>query len=315
MTVTGESRTTEVLMILTDTTGRESEIRSLLQETRPELSKTDLDAWMQTVCRGASIFCILENEKIEALLVLKKRHFEMPEGAAEISVISEFLCAPDWNPAGAFEILLEPALDAASRNSLFVLARTRNIPLLEKMGFSVLSTTLQADLPNRLSREASPFFGRPWNHREDLYPLYRQFMQNFEGSVILSKEEFDRELSAWLVGARNCLVFDDDKGLPAAFALMHREDRKLKADVLVYTSMESLKRMLSHFCTLYAESAVCFSRSENLHKVFGLEAEEDGAVMICLTSPRLVSHWLKKEIRQPADMFNPLQLPVWNQLI
>lgn len=37
--------------------------------------------------------------------------------------------------------------------------------------------------------------------------------------------------------------------------------------------------------------------------------------MICLTSPRLVSHWLKKEIRQPADMFNPLQLPVWNQLI
>lgn len=74
-------------MILTDATGREDEIRSLLQETRPELSKTDLDAWMQSVCREASIFCILENEKIEALLVLKKRRFLMPEGAAEISVI------------------------------------------------------------------------------------------------------------------------------------------------------------------------------------------------------------------------------------
>ena len=302
-------------MILTDATGREDEIRSLLQETRPELSKTDLDAWMQSVCREASIFCILENEKIEALLVLKKRRFLMPEGAAEISVISEFLCAPDWNQAGAFEILLEPALDAASRNSLFVLARTRNIPLLEKMGFSVLSTTLQADLPDHLSQLDSPFFGRPWNHREDLYPLYQQFMQNFEGSVLLTREEFERELKAWLIGARNCLIFDNDQGLPASFALVHREGKKLCADVLVYTSLESLKRMLAHFCTLYAESSICFSRAENLHTAFGLNPREDGAVMINLTSPRLVSHWLKKDIRQPADLFNPLDLPSWNQLI
>ena len=302
-------------MILTDITGREDAVRSLLLETRPELSKTDLDAWLQTVCRGASIFCILENEKIEALLVQRKRRFLMPEGAAEISVISEFLCAPDWNPTGAFELLLEPALDAASRNSLFVLVRTKNVPLLEKMGFSVLSTTLQADLPAHLSKEASPLFGRPWNRREDLYPLYRQFMQNFEGSVLLSKEEFNRELKAYLIGSRNCLVFDDDKGQPASFALVHREGKKLAADVLVYTNLESLKRMLSHLSALYSESSACFSRSENLHAVFGLDAREDGAVMIFLPSPRLVSHWLKKEIRQPADLLNPLQRPSWNQLI
>lgn len=302
-------------MILTDATGRESEIRALLKKARPRLSETEMDAWMQSACTRASIFCILEDGALQALLVLKYRTLHMGRKKARIAIISEFLCSPQWDAQTAFDLLMEPAMDAASRSALMVLVRTRHPGLLKKRGFSALSTSLQAAVPARLAREASPFCGRQWNRHEDLYPVYRQFMDNFDGSIILTPQEFDERMTSWMTTGRTCLVFEDDQGLPASFALVHQADGVLQADLLCYTSLESLKRMLSHFAALFSHARIEFTRSENLHGQFGLESEECGSVMLWIPDHDLVSRWSGRPCPDAASLFNPLPLPSWNQML
>lgn len=303
-------------MLLTNAIGKERQILSLLKILCPDLTQIEMDAWLQLNCSNASIFCIQDNNnnRIDALMIVEKRTLSIEGKKGEVSVLTQFLVHPDFDPLRAFFQLLDASIDAASRNSLLILTHTDNPVPLETRGFQVLNTILESDLENFFP-EPEPHGGELWKGDVSLYPAYQQFMTHFDGAVYLEEGQFDQTLDSHLLSGGKIHFSKNEDDIPDAFALIRILENKTYIETIVYGSIDGLHRLLAYFGTMFPHPILRFTKSENLQEFFPLFPRESGYLMAYCPNPALVSHWLNRPCEDCGDIFNGTSLPSWNQLL
>lgn len=259
----------------------------------------------------AGMFSWVQNNELLALLQTYRRTLTFQQKKTSV-----FIIARGFYKKGSktrLDELIEAAVSTACKSSLFILADTREPSLYRKLGFGKVSTQVESEMIEVYDSGAQPAKIRLWDREEDLYPLYRQFMSFFDGSVILSEQEFQDRLEEYMdAGCRIWLSGNEGEVSAMTAAIPHPEGILLSS--LIYSDPSGLLDLLSHFESLYDVVRLRYSKAENLDALADLEVFPQSSLMMKICDLSAFNRWQNTNAESFEDVFLLLKAPQWNFL-
>ncbi len=288
-------------MILSHAHGRKQEIEDLLIKACNNMSVRDVRAWMDHQFDADHMFCIEQNDMIVSILQYHYVPFQIHGQSVKAANIVLTATHPDYPQRKLLYQLFDAAYEKFQSNVLVILTYTETPRLWQPKKFERLSNSKMYWMKSNLNVGNS--LNVHTNH-QDLYPLYRSFIDYFDGSIQLSKDSFD-EFVAYLKQRGKKLISCD-----TGFAFYEKNDQVIEVHPLIYTNSAAVCDMMAYLSTLGSSLSLTISAHERLERILPLEyPKEKGELLYRVTQPNLLKKWLGE------DPFEGFDQPSWNYLV
>lgn len=300
-----------VRLIFSECISKEQEIYQFLLTCVNPLSPIQAQAFMDYGFEPDSMFSFVHEGNLCALLQTYRRTLMFLNQKTSVVFIARGFYKKGFK--SRLDALIEAAVEAAGKTSLFILAETREPSLYRRLGFGKVSTRLESELIEVFSGADETNAVHLWDGLSDLYPLYRQFMSFFDGSVILSEAEFDNLLEEQ-TDAGSKIYCSLENGETAAFAITSAHPEGISLDTLIYADPGALLNLLAYFDSLYDVVHLHYSKAENLDALADLEIFPHSSLMMKVCDLGAFNRWQNAHAESFEDVFALLQRPQWNFL-
>lgn len=298
-------------MILSDCISREQEVYRFLLSCVNPLSVREAQAFMDNTFDPETMFCYLRDGQIQALLQTESVPFTFMGKKTMAFVLSDAFYARGCR--ARLDELIESAALKGDKHALFTVAKTADPSLYRKLGFGKTGTLQESRLLSVYGEKSRFDQVRNYDGTEDLYPLYRQFLSFFDGSLQLSEAAFDARISQAVQAGKKVMVCGPENAAKA-FAVLSTGEPEAVVETLVYSDPGALLDLLLHLESLYEHLIIRHSRAESLGVLAELESRPAASLMIRLTSLPAFNRWQDRSEASFEDAFSLLEKPSWNFL-
>lgn len=273
-------------------------------------------AWMPSGFQSASTFCAYDErtQKLKGAIAWST-HTLFYQNRRLKSAMLYYPAADDPDDQSTIRKLFDAALDVLQCNVLlFYLWAPSGAYIPQTFGQTASLKAGTLLLPPGQYQVGDV---RIWNGKEDLYPLYLQFMDNFEASFRFDRTEFSDLLQSLAKSRREqrIYVLYDAVQRPKAFVLAIRSGRKMVLYGLVYDSPDSLEKLVYWFGSLWKELIICYTGAECLERIFPFsEISQPYSLYACCSLP-LMRRYLGDASLQFESVWDRLEKPVWALLM
>ena len=231
-------------MICHNSVGYDAQIKDLLIKSAFNMDKKEIDAWMKYQYDPQHMFCFWQDDKITSCLQVTKRTMMFLDRQMRVSVIGMAATLPDYRQRKQFSNLLDAAISQATYNDLLTITYTNMPKLFEAKSFQHISNTKEYWIGAPLCRSGNPYHVK--QKAENLYTLYFQFMQYFDGSILLSEDEFNKLIQYHKSLKKSIVTMVNEDKQPKGFAIYSTKDNQAHVEVLVYFDSQAIQDLLSY---------------------------------------------------------------------
>ena len=275
-------------MICHNSVGYDTQIKDLLIKSAFNMNEKEVDVWMKYQYNPQHMFCFWLDDKITSCLQVTKRTMMFLDRQIRVSVIGMAATLPDYRQRKQFSNLLDAAISQATYNDLLTITYTNMPKLFEAKSFQHISNTKEYWIGAPLCRSGNPFHIK--QKAENLYPLYFQFMQYFDGSILLSEDK-----------------------QPKGFAIYSTKDKQAHVETLIYFDSQAIQDLLSYISINNEVTSILISESERFDKLFPLHFPRmDKKLMVRLNNYKLFDKFSNTNIRNAKTAYELLEKPTWN---
>lgn len=303
-------------MILDNSFDKDREVRRVLSRSLIQSDPAKTQAWMKYKYDPGSMFCYIDDKKITSVLQSAKRTFVYGSQKASALVLSQACTLPDYRQRHHFNQLLEACMNNAACNHLITLVYTTSPKLFETKSFQEIAKTKTYWLEREQCIQGIEKNVRQYRQDIDLYSLYTEFLSYFDGSILLKKEQFQKQIQYHLASNYRIAVGLDEHKRPQGFAVYKSDTKHTKVKILVYLNSTVILDLFSYLTNCGQSLSFTCSWSENFEQLFnGIQPRNQGSIMARLNNYNLFSTWCHKNFRHAKEAFNDLEKPSWNLLI
>lgn len=227
-------------MIVCDSSSKEDAIASLLKKEF-KLSNAQVLNWMMKKYEPSSMFCLLENGRLAGFLQSFKRTFILNGKQAEVSVLTDPVLDSSFAQSDGASLLWNAALDQAEKSSLIALYKSSDANFANHHGFGRIATYKCADIAKsgkpRLFENV-----RVYKKTDDLYSVYKTFLDNFDASIHLTSSQFQDLIDFSLKSGKKIKVHLQN-GILDGFCIGSANQKTFEIDCIVYTNLDALLDM------------------------------------------------------------------------
>lgn len=302
-------------MICQNAIGYHNEIQELLKKSMLNMNDAQIRAWMEHEFKPETMFCYWQDGRLTSCLQTKRRILSFKHQKIAVATISLAATLPDYRQRDQFGQLLEAFLEQSSHNELLTMVYTNFPKLFENRSFSCISKTKYYWIPADKCNQGNDKNIRFYHPNIDLYPLYLEFMSHFDGSIILSKKDFEDQIHYALDCKKKvALMMHGEK--PHGFAIYKVLNNHVKIDVLVYLDSNAILDLLRYLAIRNDAISFVVSMDERIEKLFPFDIPRNqGTVLARLNNYKLFSKWTKEDVRNANQAFKLIQEPMWNHFI
>lgn len=302
-------------MITHNSIGYDDQIKELLEKSMFNMGEEQIDNWLLFQYEPENMFCFWVEDKITSFIQTKRRILTYQGQKLAVSTIALAATLPDYRQRNQFDQLIEAVMERSSHNQIMCLVNTNFSKLFESRSFSEISKTKYYWIPSYQYHYGNDKNVHFYKKDIDLYPLYKEFISYFDGSIILSKDEFDANIN-YALGCKKkiALMYSEDK--LNGFAIYKTMDNHIKIDVLVYLNTDAIYDLFKYLS--YTTDAISFVAScdERFEKLFPSHTPRNqNTILARLNNYKLFSKWKGKEIRNAKVAFDEITGPMWNHFI
>lgn len=298
-------------MIQYGSAGREEEIEELLKTTLP---KTLTKAWMKTVYDPQSMLLFEREGKIQAFLQLEKRNLTFQGRKFQVSWIDEGILHPGIKDKSIMQDLFAAAMEISAKTDLFCALESKESDLFGNYGFLPLCSRKTGTL-RRLYRSTTPAYHvASWNGREDLYPLYREFMNNFDGSVILDDHQFHDLLRHEKLLNHDVLTCHH-YGRLCGLAIVKTRRTGAEVETLIYRDLGSINALLQNIEKEHGQLILHAGACEHMDTILKADWQPDNSFLIRINNLDLLNRCLNTSYQSSQEALDALEKPSWNWLV
>ena len=299
-------------MIVQTALGREKQLYRFLRRWW-YAKDAEIDAWFTYKFDPKHMFLLLEDDQIVSCLQYATRTLRYRGKNATASVIELALTAQDQRDQGYFKQLLSAFCAKASCNDLVSLVKTMTPKIFRGESLEPVAFIKEDTLP--VSRIEEQRFARTRKYRPafDLYPLYQKFIRHFDGSIVLTRAQFENEL-AYLHAARKKIdIMYDDHYEPNGLAIYTVHEHVIRIECLIYLNSDALESLFSNLSLISDKIYVRTSEHERLEKLYpNLKWRKKETVLARANNPKLFATFSQAEQNQA---FKDLDRPMWFGLL
>ena len=255
-------------MICHNSVGYDAQIKDLLIKSAFNMDKKEIDAWIKYQYDPQPMVCFWQNDKITSCLQVTKRTMMFLDRQMHVSVIGMAATLPDYRQRKQFSNLLDAAISQATYNDLLTITYTNMPKLFEAKSFQHISNTKEYWIGAPLCRSGNPYHVK--QKAENLYTLYFQFMQYFDGSILLSEDEFNKLIQYHKSLKKSIVTMVNEDKQPKGFAIYSTKDNQAHVEVLVYFDSQAIQDLLSYLSINNEVTSILISESERFDKLFPL---------------------------------------------
>lgn len=303
-------------MILNHSYGKDREIRRLLSRSMLNMDPITISAWMKYQYEPKGMFCFIEDHKVTACLQTKERILTYEGKTCKVLVLSLSCTLPDYRQRHHFSRLLEAVMNYASCNHMLTLCYTDFPRILETKSFQVIGKTKLYWL--ELDHWTQGDFRQVHTYRPqmDLYPLYTCFMEHFDGSILLSREQFQNQIHFYINCNHRILTMQDENHQLCGFAVYKVIQDHIEIVLLIYLDSIAIFDLFSYLSQRCQSISFIVSQAERFDKLFPAETPRNqGTIVARLSNYKLFSLWSHKDVHHASEAFQALKKPMWNDLI
>ncbi|WP_297237695.1 GNAT family N-acetyltransferase [uncultured Faecalicoccus sp.] len=303
-------------MILDQSVGRDKEIRRLLSRSMLNMDSITISSWMKYQYDPKSMFCYVEDNKVTSCLQTKERKFTYQGKTCSALVITLACTLPDYRQRNHFSQLLEAAMNYANCNHMLSMAYTNFPKLLEAKSFQAVSKTKYYWLELKDQTFGSEKNVKTYRPDMDLYSLYLDFLNHFDGSILLDKESFINQIHYYLNCNHRIVVMTDDRQALKGFAIYKVNNEHIEIKRMIYLDAAAIKDLLAYLSPRCESASFTLSQAERLEKIFPMEIPRNqGTVLARLNNYKLFSIWSHQNVHHAREAFDLLEKPCWNHFI
>lgn len=303
-------------MILNHSHGKDKEIRRLLSKSMLNMDPITISAWMKYQYDPEGMFCFIDDQRVTACLQTKERIFSYEGKQCKALVLSLACTLPDYRQRHHFSKLLEAVMNYASCNHLITLCYTDFPKILEAKSFQSIAKTryywleldnwTQGDLKNV----------RTYRPEMDLYSLYQYFMEHFDGSILLTREQFQDQIHYYINCNHRILTMMDHENQLRGFAVYKVIQDHIEIELLMYLDSMAILDLFAYLSSRCQSISFIVSQAERFDKLFPSEMPRNqGTILARLNNYKLFSTWSHHDVHHAKEAFEVLKKPMWNHLI
>lgn len=302
-------------LIRSESFGLDEQVHDLLVKSMIRMSTRQVDAWMEFQYDPSHMFVMIRNGLVVSCLQTEARILNMDGHKMQVSVPILFCTHPDYRLQKCFGRLLDAAIQVSACNDLAMLAASDQVKVLEKRSFQRAARSreyfISADKLEGYSGQGVSLW-----QREDLYPLYCEFLENFPVKVQLDREAFVRRLQYARASGRKVWVAHDREGMPEAFGISSQSKDQIRFETVVYENGQALASLLKRQVRFADTICVQTGPNEALERLFGnCPCKRQMPLLVRLSSWKLASKALGSEVHNGLEMFEQFPMAMWMQLL
>lgn len=298
-------------MISHNSIGFDAQIKDVLVKSTFNMTEQDIDMWMKYKYDPSHMFCFWQDNKITSCLQTYEKNMSFLDCSMQVSSIGMAATLPDYRQRKQFSNLLDAAILRATYNDLFTITYTNMPRLFESKSFQTISSTKEYWIGSFMCKSGNPFHV---DHKtEHLYALYFQFMQYFDGSVLLNEEEFNTLIQYHLSLHKSIVTMYNNEHEPKGFAIYTIQDHQAHIETLIYFDSQAIQDLLTYLSYDNEVISILISESERFDKLFPLHFPRiDKKFMVRLNNYKLFDKFSNTDVRNAKAAFNLLEKPTWN---
>lgn len=297
-------------MISQNSIGYDEQIQTLLEKACLTMTQKQIQAWMKYIYEPEHMFCTWEDNQITSCLQVHERTMKFMDKQCRVSVIGLACTLPDYRQRKQFSNLLDAACQQATYNDLITITYTSMPRLFESKTFQTISNVREFWIGASLCKKGNLLHID--KNIKDLYPVYFEFMQFFDGSLIENETEFNNKINYYKNYANIISIYNDQKEL-RGFAIYTTKDHQAHIETIVYLDSQVIHDALTYLSLHHEVTSIKVSESERIDKLFPLHLPRaHGVIMARLNNYKLFDKWTNTDIRNIKSAFDLLEKPMWN---
>lgn len=300
-------------MILQNSIGYDDKIKALLLKGTLNMSANQIDAWMKYQYDPKHMFCLWEDDQITACLQVHERSMAFKGKQMRVSLLSLACTLPDYRGRKQFSNLLDAIIQQATYNDLVSLTYTNMPRLYESKSFQVISSTKEYWISSNQCKKGNPFHIK--HTSENLYALYFEFMQYFDGSILLKENEFNQLIQYYKALHKQIVTIYNDNQEVRGFAVYSVHDKQAHIEILIYFDTQAIQDILTYLSSNCDVTSILISENERFDKLFPEQMPRTHSkIMARLNNYKLFDKWTNSTVRNAKEAFELLDKPQWNHL-
>lgn len=302
-------------MIRANAIGYAGQVKELLQKSILTMTRREIDIWMDEVFEPENMLLYIEDDIVTSCMQIKKRNYSYQKQICRASVITMACTLPDYRQRGQFMALLDAFLDQAAVNDLVSMVYTSTPKLFEQRSFLPISHTKLYRINSSKCQKGSDYHVHSWTDKIDLYDTYLKFMDYFDGSIILTKKEFEAKLH-YELSSRKKIVFIKDHGEIQGFAIYKNCKDYVRIDVLVYFNADAIYDLFRYLSIRTELINFTVTEDERFEKLFDFEyPRTTGTFLVRLNNYMLFNKWAKNQVHNAKEAYENFDNSGWNHFI
>lgn len=300
-------------MIIQNAYDQHDQIKSLIKKSMINMTPTQVDAWMKYQFDPENMFCFWQDGKITSCLQMKRRLLKYKGQKLAISCIAFGCTLPDYRQRTHFTKLLEAALEQSTNNDIMTLVLTSFPKLFENRSFTKISKTKYYWISSHKCKKGKEANIQLYHEQEDLYPLYKEFISHFDGSIQLTKEQFDKRLQYELARKNKVALMYNASHELRGFAIYKGAVNHAKVTTLIYLDTQAIDDLFNYLSFRFNAISFVSSNDERFEKLFPYDFPRTQDTFLGrLNNYKLFSKWSDQDIRNIQQAFDEIEGPMWN---
>lgn len=294
---------------------KEEEVRNLLLKAILDFNEVQVNAWMNTYFDPKNMFCCWQDEQLISCIQLRYVHFQCHKETIKTTQIVLSALHPDYQQTKLFTKLLDIVLEKANANTLLSFCFTNTPQLYTPKHFQVVAKPHAYWIHKKYCMYHTKDSILPYHQELDVYPLYKAFIQNFDGSVQLTKDQWNTQLQYALESNHKVICATCDNQVTGLGIYQVYEDY-VHFDTLIYLDSIALFNLF-HYASYESDNiSLRISEDERLEKIFPFHFKPSKEnIMIRINQPKLLSKLLGTNIKSGKDVFKYVNAPSWNHFV
>ncbi len=302
-------------MIRTNAIGYTNQVKELIQKSILTMTRREIDLWMDEVFEPENMLLYIDEDIVTSCMQIKKRNFSFQKKVCRASVISLACTLPDYRQRGHFTALLDAFLDQAAVNDLVSVVYTTTPKLYESRSFQTISHTKLYSVHSEQCIKGSDYNVHSWTPKMDLYDAYREFIDHFDGSIVLTKDEFEKKLH-YEASCQKKIVVMKKQGEIQGFAIYKNCKDYIRIDVLVYFNSDAIHDLFRYLSIRSGLINFTVTEDERFEKLYSLEyPRTKGTVLVRLNNYNLFNRWTRLQVRNAKEAYKDFDNSGWNHFI
>lgn len=303
-------------MIFQNAIEYQDQIEPLLNKAMLTMDEKQIHAWMTYKFDPSSMFCMLEDEQIVSCIQVKKRIMNFKGKQCKISYIELAATHPDYQQRKCFGTLLDAVIQQANCNELLSLIYSPSEKLFESRSFLPISYTKDYWIKATQCKDGNYKNIKKYHPNMNLYPVYKEFISHFDGSVQLTIEQFENHISYLLACHKKIdVMFGKNKEI-TGFAVYSLWKNQIHIETIIYLNSDAVYDLLNSLQLICEVIKITVSQDERFEKLFNqIHSQKKSAVLVRLNNYKLFSKWIDHDVRNVKQAFKQIDCPIWNHFI